>query len=328
MSDNRPIVYREGDVLVFRASAIGRPLRCLVLAAIGEEPMPSPEYLTQAAEAGNQAEVDVKRQLTEMGYQLDGDDDQYEVELSRVVTVPSGKRWVIVRGHLDSLRCVSPSGDDRMLEVKSMSPNVWAKWKLHRFHAFPSYAHQLSVYMTATEKKALYAVLNRETGELELTEVDTPPIEIDAIENKLRIAAVLAELNTPPECDLTDGYECAYGHMCNRKRPEIEIGGEGAVVRLVKEYLEVDAKRKEIDAERDRLRALIAKQVEGIEKTTVPGATVSWRKPSRRLNTQAVAAKLAEFGSDIELFYEIPASEKDSLVITPSKSKRRGESSD
>lgn len=323
MSDNRPIVYVEGDVLVFRASAIGRPLRCLTLAAIGEEPRPSPEYLLAAAEAGNEAEITVKQMLVDMGYRLDADEDQYEVEHSEVVQLADRKLWVKVRGHLDSLSCVSPTtGEDRMLEVKSMSQNVWDSWKLHRFHAFPEYAHQLSVYMHATGKRALYAVINRDTGELELIEIDTPPIEIDAIANKMRIVAILAESEQLPDCEGAK-YECAYAWRCNRKRKEVEI--ESALARLVRDYLEVDARRKEIDAERERLRSLIAKQVEGVDKAQVPGATVSWRKPSRRLNTKAVAATLEQFGSDIELFYEVPANEKDSLVITPSKAKRKRE---
>src|SRR3990167_4153134 len=122
MADNRPIVYQEGDKWVYRASAVGRTIRCLLLARKGYTPLSAPDYLEKAAEAGTHYEGIVKARLRTDGYRIGGE--------QRFVEIPVGDR-AIIRGHLDAGYITSASDETEsepfMLEIKSMSDKVYRK---------------------------------------------------------------------------------------------------------------------------------------------------------------------------------------------------------
>src|SRR3990172_2087138 len=117
MSDDRPMVYAEGDSWVYLASSIGRSIRCLAAARQGYEPLPAPDFLIRAAEAGTALEPVVVAILEQRGYQIT--DRQATVELQPF-------EGVIVRGHLDAGFVIDLNGWGSMLEVKTMSGGGYA----------------------------------------------------------------------------------------------------------------------------------------------------------------------------------------------------------
>lgn len=275
MADNRPIAYVERgdpDRTVFRASSAGRPTRCLASALKGFTALPAPAYLVKAAEAGNMFEEIVKRRLRENGWTVG--DTQVELDI-RVQEDP----MIVVRGHLDAgyvshdgpvtfdwIHSVVPMdgpvdiADGAMLEVKSMSSRVWAEWRQHRFDRFPEYAYQISTYMHGRGQPAVYAVVNRDTEELELGYLTTPPVPWDVIRAHILLAnywgATSEEL---PGCTGAK-YPCAYDYLCDRKAvllEEVESGSDSVLERLASDYAEARNMEAEVAAQKEALRSEI-----------------------------------------------------------------------
>lgn len=297
MSDNRPIAYNENGTWVVRASAIGRSARCLSAAMQGYDPLPAPEYLLKAAEAGNRYEEIVKDRLVgDLDFKIVGEQDTLEV--------PIGPN-TIVRGHLDAWTIIHPDHGDRMLEVKSMSKRVFEKWTRSRFDGFPEYGAQLSVYMRGTGKKAIYAVICRDDDYMEVIPVDEPPIPWAALVRKVSLAVKSAESRTLPHCDSTSPYACPYDYLCDRKKAfsdEIESGTNEVLARLGAEYdeireLEAELKSRKAAAREDILVALGDKT-----KVHAEGWGFSLAESKRKkLNTRKLRDRL---GAELDDYYD------------------------
>lgn len=302
MSDNRAIVYVEGGIPVYRASSIGLPLRCLTAARAGNEPLPPPEFLAKAAEAGNRYEAIMKQRLTDNGYIIG--DEQDEIELT---ILQHGEEIALIRGHLDGETVIDPQfPTDRMLEVKSMSDTVYTEWSRHRFERFTTYAWQLSAYMHATGKPALYAVINRDTEETELLPIDTPPVSLIEIESKVQAVEVLNQQNIMPPCSGAK-YPCAYSYLCDRSDISYEdmqrIGDDGDAV-LAAAVEEYEAIRREEDAIKVRKAAVrdnILAALGDRSKADVGLNRVQYiTSTSKKLDQKALRAHL---GDDLDQFY-------------------------
>lgn len=297
MSDNRPIAYNENGTWIIRASAIGRSARCLSAAMQSYTPLPAPEYLLKAAAAGHKYEEIVKGRLVgDLGYEIVGEQDTLEV--------PIGPN-AIVRGHLDAWTILHPEHGDRMLEVKSMSKNVFAKWTKHRFGAFPEYGAQLTVYMRGSDKKAIYAIVNRDTEEMEVITVDTPPIRWASLVRKVSLAIKHAEEGTLPVCDSTSPYTCAYEFLCDRKKAfpdEVESGTAEVLAPLGAEYDEVRAMESELKSRKAMARDEILVALGDRDKAQAGGWGFSLTETKRKtLNVRKLRDKL---GDELDDYYD------------------------
>ena len=297
MSDNRPIAYREDPFWVVRASAIGRSARCLSAAMQGYEPLPAPEYLIKAANAGHRYEGIVKARLTE-------DDEFTIVGEQGTVEVPIGT-GAIVRGHLDAETILHPTHGDRMLEVKSMSKRVFDKWTAHRFDGFPEYAAQLTTYMRATGKAAIYAVVCRDDDRLEVITVDEPPIKWATLVQKVALAIRHAEAGTLPTCDSTSPYSCPYEYLCDRKAfpmDEIESGTVEVLTRLGEDYEEIRRMESDLKSRKAAVREEIMEALG--ERVKVQAGTWGFalsETKRKSLDTRALRDRL---GDELDSFYE------------------------
>lgn len=306
MPDNRPIVYHDPniDAWVYRASSVGRSLRCLSSARQGYDPLPPPEYLIEAAEAGNRYEPIVKAQLRSQGYRISGEQGESEIEV---------KPGVIIRGHLDGSHCLAP-GDptDRMLEVKSMSQRVWDKWLSWGFKGFPEYAAQLSVYMHAEALRrgvptveATYAVINRATDELEVRTVAEPPVPIQKLIERVALAELFATMHQLPSCDSASQYACPYSYICDKYEvlfEEIEDGSEAMLRRLAEEHAEVANTIKVLEDKKEEVRGQIRTALAGRSALKIKGWSFS-NKP-RKSNKLNLVRLREHLGDKLDEFFD------------------------
>lgn len=324
MSDNRPIVYEENGTLVLRASSIGMPVRCLTAAAKGYDPLPAPEFLTKAAESGNRYERIVKDRLRGEGWAITGEQDY--------VDVPVSER-IVIRGHLDAWHIFPPDisgvlgfewatlvapGSDMMLEVKSMSGRVFDKWLSQGFAGFESYAWQLSVYMRATGRPALYVVVNRDDDAVyDFRVVDVPPVPWQQVRQKAMLVDYWRKRADMPECT-GHTYLCPFDYLCDRRElafEEIEDGSLPTIDRLAAEYdqqrrLMADVKGRQEAIRSEILVALGGRDGVDTGRWRVKRATVG----TKSLDKGALSQYLATVGRKLDEFMEESSHER--LTVT------------
>ncbi len=326
MSDNRSIVYYDTKVgaWVYRASSVGRSLRCLSSARQGYDPLPPPDYLVAAAEAGNRYELIVKAKMRGQGYKISGEQGAIDYEI---------REGLIIRGHLDAQHCIAPLEPlDRMLEVKSMSKRVFDKWLLHGFEGFPEYAAQVTMYMHAegqrrnqgTVPECVYAVINRDTDEMEIRILREPPTRLQSIIQKVALSEQFADMHQLPVCDSGSQYSCPFDYLCDRHEilfEEIEDGKEATMIHLGQNYVEILKQENVVKDNKETLRNEIRTAMGKREKLVVPGFTFSNKKgkPKRTLNLIRLRERL---GDDLDTFFDDKPAENPTLRVTPKKEKK------
>lgn len=197
--DEREECYFEKDPhtgmvrMVIRASAIGGCIRNLIAARMGIRSVPFSDDALRRMNEGVIHEPHILARLAEQGWVVDETQSVLEFEMAGGL--------VIVRGHSDA-KVSRIDGlhvqEDRVAECKAMGKDVYAKWKKYQWAEFRRYAWQLSSYMHATGLPGLFAVKNRDSGEIDITYVDEPPVPL--LEFKARILKVKAALELPA-CD-------------------------------------------------------------------------------------------------------------------------------
>ena len=321
MGDDRGIVYVEDGTPIYRASGLGNPLRCLTAARAGNTPLEPPEYLVKAAAAGNKYEGIVKNLLAEEGWIID--DEQGFVEHRVDLNVEGAPEYAIIRGHLDAMGIhhIDDPMDDRMLEVKSMSTNVYDKWQRHRFDSFPTYAAQLTFYMVASGKPALYAVICRDTNELELIPYDTPPMDPELLFDKVRSVEALNVQGILPPCSGSQ-YTCSYDYMCDKRDISpadlAKFGDDVALGEAIERYDEARDQENLIKVLKADARDDIIAGLAGREKADVGLVRVSYQSSTKtKLNIKKLRTKLGDELDDFYDEYEVTSLR----VTTPKKEK-------
>lgn len=212
-ADHRPAVYREGDVWVVRASAMGGCVRSLVAARMGYSPVEPKDAALLRMNEGVIHEPHILKHVAET-YELSGAGAQEEVNLP----VAGGR--ILIRGHMDevalgNLRTGRDQGHSRVVEAKAMGKSTFDKWissgkKGTRWEEFRRYAYQISVYMHALNtEKGLFAIKNRDTGEIQLFELEKPPISLADIKARALKVTTLTDL---PSCDPVQ-YLCDFFYI-------------------------------------------------------------------------------------------------------------------
>ncbi len=243
--DERPIVYVEGMMPVYRASAIGGCIRAIVASRMGFDPMESPDFMVNAAEEGTRLEPVVLDALFDkIGASGITYIPQVEVEDR---TLPN----CIIRGHLDAIITegeIDPSvcgptfpsslskfggviGTNDLInlhygliEIKTMSDAVFKKFIKHGLKAFPRYMAQISFYHHAVMHgwtsdnsiglsrpdycTIIYACYNRDTGALAVTAFPTneSPLSYIDVAQRVLTAEYNARQETLPDCEHQGDY--------------------------------------------------------------------------------------------------------------------------
>jgi hypothetical protein len=321
MGDDRANVYYDPLVesWVYRASSVGRSLRCLSAARQGYDPLPPPDYLVAAAEAGNRYELIAKTKLRSMGYTVAGEQGEIDYRVTDTA---------LIRGHLDAAHCLVPDDDTgRILEVKSMSQRVFDKWLSYGFEKFPEYAAQVTSYMYAQAQRqgrdgyleAVYAVINRETDEMDIRVLATPPTDIQTIVQRIALAEHFASIDKLPVCDSASQYTCPYNYLCDLREilfEEVEEGTEAMLRSLGDEYTEIKKLEATIKDRLDDVKREIAKALGKREEAKIPNYTFTYKEGSRRqLNQFRLREKL---GDELDDYYE-DSPTKRSVRVYPKK---------
>lgn len=204
MSD-KPDVYYEGDKVIYRASSLGSCIRGLVAARIGVKPANViKQQHQQYFDEGHLHEGAVLDRLVREGMNVDNgssqEGGQYTVELNV-------RDNIYIRGHVDGLgNGYIPSldvtlSDLHVIEVKSMSKDVYEKWLRCGFNEFYRYAIQLTIYMTALQMGGVFVAKNRNSGDMHVTVLDHPPLPLSDITERINKIEDWAELDSFPFCD-------------------------------------------------------------------------------------------------------------------------------
>lgn len=217
MSDDRPSAYEEGDRVVYRASAVGGCIRALVAARLGYSPMPWDDASELRMAEGNLHEPAILDHLRRQGWTII--DEQREVEL--VV----GDRLVI-RGHLDGIGDQGPAATARVIEAKAMGDDPFKEWLANGFSTNRRYATQLSIYMAGTGLPGLFVVKNRNSGVVDITEVDEPPIPITQVKARVARVEAIARTGDFPECDTTYLWNCPFRYLHDQRELPGLAGGQ------------------------------------------------------------------------------------------------------
>lgn len=234
MGDDRPNVYVEDGVVIYRASSLGNCIRSLVASRLEMEPMPHPEFLLKAFDEGNRNEPIILQHLNDNGYTLEntGEGEQLEVE------IPIGT-GIKIRCHPDGIGYKDLDVDQRrVIEAKAFGKTLWDKYHKTGIDSFPYYRMQVSIEMAGTGLPCLFVVGLKNVDEgmvcdqFVTTLIEKPPIGIGEIKLKVLQIEKWAKKGELPPCDY-DQYPCQFYHLHD------EDNDQGGTV--VDEDLEVDA---------------------------------------------------------------------------------------
>lgn len=263
MSDQRPPVYTENGHAVYRASAFGLPLRSLVAARLGHEPVSPPPIVREAGQEGTRLEHVIKRSLSQP---VSRSQEQVEFRHGRA----------LVRGHIDG--CCSVG----LLEVKTVSDAGLTAWRVKRWDERPGWAWQVSAYCAGLGfHRVLMAVQARDTGELDCWEADVPygPIDLRHRLDTLEHFVGLGEL--PPADPGYSGWD-PWNHLHKLQAEE-----DGELASLLREYDRLNGGDKETAARKVELRGLILMLMGDRGKVSASGYEASFSKVStERFDTE------------------------------------------
>lgn len=288
--DNRPAAYKEGDLIVLRASSFGSAcIRDLVLHLLGEhDPLPTPPDLQVRFDAGHAAEPHILNRLHVLGWRPVEGAAQKEGELH---VLPG----VVIRFHPDGVMTAPmfANTDDftRLVECKALAPSSYAQARTKGTGSLFSYDWQLSVMMHALKLPATWVALckNMENpddyqGELHLEHVTTPPKSMGQIVMRARkIVRAYEEAREGgelPECEDPSIYPCPFLMLRPEKEKDegVRLEGDEAdlVDKLGKAYIAARDQEKAAKEAKERARGELLDLAGG--RDIVRGRAVRFKK--------------------------------------------------
>lgn len=277
-ADSRPSVYLEGDRTVFRASALGGCIRALVAARLGYDPLPFDEAAELRMGEGNLHEPAIVAWLEQKGWTVT--DQQREVELTVAGTI-------VIRGHIDGNGRLT--GPTRLVEIKAMGRDPYRRWVVDRFASNERYAWQVSTYMHALDLPGLFVVKNRDSGEVDVLEVDKPPVSLAKIKARVVQVEAIARRGDFPDCDTDYTWNCPYRFLHDQKALPLGPVADDEVDALAAAYDRARAQATQADTMKKLARDRLADVVRDRGKVRTGTWSVSCSVQTR---TQIDMAKL------------------------------------
>jgi hypothetical protein len=226
-------VYREklrsgNEVTFVRISALGHCIRGLCAELAGFDPRPFEDGAVTRMEEGNLHEPDILRRVcTEHELTLLEPSEATRLYTARgsiayvdeeqlCVEVEALPELVWLRGHVDG------TTRDRVVEAKAVGRDRYKVWLEHEWEdpQFASYAWQLSGYMYALNVGALFAVKNRDTGQIDTRFIDSPLIPWSRIQEKMLAVVAGGRRDALPDCDRTPEWNCSFRFLHTAEAPE------------------------------------------------------------------------------------------------------------
>lgn len=254
-----PTVWRDHAAgrTYYRASAMGRCTKALVLARLGYAPKPITRQATLDVFAeGHLHESSILDAVRKHGWHVEPAHDYgWGVSEGQSVVELEVAPGLIIRGHTDG-RAHPPNQPRtaRVLEAKSMSQAVFDRWLRHGFDSQPGYRLQIGAYAHAVQLPILYACKNRNNGQVDIQLFDDYPIALEVLRDRVLEVEDYAARGVLPDCDHND-FPCPYYHMHPPK--EVTITENILVDNLCAEYdrhrqAEEAAKQRKYDV-RDKI---------------------------------------------------------------------------
>ena len=238
---------------MYRISSLGTCPRALSAARLGHEPLPEPEFLKLAAREGERHEGWVIEDLKAEGWQIT--DRQKEVRLS----YPAFQ----LVGHLDGV--ARRNGEQRLLEIKSMSRFRFASFIGAGFTRFREYAFQVTAYHQAVNLPILYVVKDRDSGKRVNLELDTPPLDWEQVyEAVLNVELAVRKKQLCP-AQMTDDFTCRtcrYRYLCQEEE-KTPVSLSTDILRaagLRRRAMDLETEAKELRAEADPVLLTAARE--------------------------------------------------------------------
>lgn len=265
----RPSVYDDGELVVYRASAFGYCTRMLAMFRQGYEIVPTPGKMLDVYAAGHEAE----RQAWAKGW-IRG------IAQHRVVLNVTNK--IMITGHMDAWFVEG-------WEVKSQSE---AEWKPIRESPFwPQYQWQISCYMLATGKPlTVLRVLRDKDGNVSdraEERFDEPPRTLSEVRMRVFEVERLARSDlVSVDCERVQ-YPCPFFYTHNKGSDDgvLSIDDDG-MVRLAADYKRAAVEKLAVDGRLKTARAALVDYMGERKKVEVDG----WR-----LTRYTVGAKHVEY---------------------------------
>lgn len=201
MSDAPIAFFNDDGVAVFRASAIGSCEAALVHSLRGQTPSAPPEHMLRRFEDGHLHEPAILEHLRKQGWAIDVAASQQEI---RVVVSDQ----IVIVGHVDGV--AQKDGVHAVVEAKALSDSGYKKWVKEGFAGFPKYAMQISVYMNALQMPALYAVKNKNSGEVDVQVVEAPPFLLAKLKAKAMRVVKVSHTEKTPDCPKVFDFPCPF----------------------------------------------------------------------------------------------------------------------
>ena len=254
MSDDRPSVYMEDGVAVYRASSLGHCLRALMAARRGMEPLPFPDFMYDRFEEGNVAEPLIMSRFSD-----DNPDFTLLESQSQDQIVLNISDNVVVRGHIDGM-ALDSNGRSYLVEAKALGPDWFKKFKKHGFAGLPdAYAWQVSIYMLAlgTTNAVLVAgqkidgVIKPES-EFHYEWIRKPLFDMDQIFARVMSVENNVESSDWPDC--LNEWLCQYPYL--HDEPEFEqVTGSDAT--MLDSFAELWAEASDMEKRAKAIKASI-----------------------------------------------------------------------
>ena len=257
-SDNRPLVYEEGALTVYRGSGIGMASHALAAARAGITPTSFTARTLQVMNEGKLHEPAILARLAEDGWLLErigSDQDELMVPITSTVYVrchPDGYA-VATQDHP-----FAPKGTRCVVEAKSMSKDVFGQWERDGFKEFQRYAVQLTLQMVGSGLPGLFVVKNRNDGTQRWQVFHEPPVAFAEIRKRLMLidkGAREGDLN-PLKEKCPDPFFCRFHFLHD--------DGESVVETVVDDI--IDGLAEMVDQARERKRRAEAVEKQAREK--------------------------------------------------------------
>lgn len=220
-SDNRPVCYVEGDRVIYRASAVGGPSHVLAAARAGMQPLGHTDKTKRYMAEGVLHEPAIMSRLGDEGWLLHAiGSDQAELDIEVTARIH-------VRCHPDGLATAREDmphvkrGMRCVVEAKAMSAAVFDTFNRRGFADFYRYATQLSLQMHGTGLPGLFAIKNRNDGELRWQVFESPPVPFAEIRQRLMLIDKGArEGNLNPLNEKCNMFPCVFHHLHDEEPAE------------------------------------------------------------------------------------------------------------
>lgn len=261
-SDNRASVYREGDIRVYRASALGSCIRALVLQGKDYSPAPYPEAILTAFQDGHKWEdrlvdffrLPVNHYPLLSNWSIFAQQREYEISLG-------GNR--IVRCHIDGIGKHfqgEKSTPNMTLEFKALVSSSIKTIKSKGIEAFPHYAWQISVEMLSTGNPVLLVLLDKDKSNINEPSTyniqtilfrEPPYSRADILRRVLAIEQSISG-ETLPDCEAETFFCPFYQYHDTKESLVLPVAAD--ILESVVRYKQLDLDIKLLTKERNQLR--------------------------------------------------------------------------